>query len=97
MQPPHNIFFDCTYPACGYTNRELHKLLNGLHTGDPNTCLLRGPKYIKDKEARERVKQFNLKHKKDKRVEVSDNRLDIPPQIPILPKANHLNSRIDGK
>ena len=42
---------DYICPACGYTTRELHKSLNGLHTGDPKTCLLRGPKFIKDKEA----------------------------------------------
>ena len=40
---------ECTCPACGYITRELHKLLNGLHTGDRKTCLLRGPKYIEIK------------------------------------------------
>ena len=31
------------------------------------------------------------------RVEVSDDRLDIPPQRLTLPKSDHLNSRIDEK
>ena len=48
---------NCTYLACGYTARELHKLLNGLHIGDPKTCLLRGPKYIRYKEVRERERE----------------------------------------
>ena len=86
---------DCTCLACSYTTQELHKLLNGLHTGDPKTCSLRGPKNIRDKEVRERVNQYNLKHKEDKRAEVSDNRLNKPPQGPTLPKANHLNSKFD--
>ena len=87
----HNFRKDCTCQACGYTTRELHKLLNNMHTGDPKNCLLRGPKYINDKETRERVNQYNLKHKDDKRVEVSEERLDRPPQHPTLPKTNHLN------
>ena len=62
-----------------------------MHTGDPKNCLLRGPKYINDKETRERVNQYNLKHKDDKRVEVSEERLYKPPQRPTFPKTNHLN------
>ena len=54
-----------------------------------------GPKYIRDKEAQERVNQYNLKHREDKIVEVSDDKLDKPPQRPSLPRANHLNSRFD--
>ena len=86
---------DCTCPTCGYTIRELHKLLNVLHSGDLKLFLLRGPKYIKDKEDQKRVNQYNLEHKKDKIVEVPDDRLDTTPQRPTLPKANHLNSKID--
>ena len=41
------------------------------------------------------MNQYNLKHKEDKRAEVSDDRLDTPPQGPTLPKANHLNSKFD--
>ena len=48
---------DCTCPACGYTTRKLHKLLNSMHTGDPKICLLRGPKHLNDKEDREIVNQ----------------------------------------
>ena len=88
---------DYTCPVCGYTTRELHKLLNGLHSGDPKTCMLRGSKFIRDKEARERVNQYILIHKEDKWVEVLDDRLDKLPQRPTLPKVNHLNSRFDEK
>ena len=56
---------------------------------------MRGPKYIRDKEVRKRVKQYNLKHKEDKTAEVSDDRLDKPTQGPTLPKANNLNSKFD--
>ena len=56
---------------------------------------MRGPKYIRDKELRERVNQYNLKHKEDKRAEVSDDKLDKPPQGPTFPKANHLKSNFD--
>ena len=57
---------------------------------------MRGPKYIRDKEVRKRVKQYNnLKHKEDKTAEVSDDKLDKPPQGPTLPKANNLNSKFD--
>ena len=41
------------------------------------------------------MNQYNLKHKEDKRVEVSDDRLDKPPQGPTLPKINHLKSKHD--
>ena len=58
---------------------------------------MRALKYIKDKEARERVNQDNLKRKEDKRVEVWDDRLYTSPQRPTLPKAKYLNSIIDEK
>ena len=41
------------------------------------------------------MNQYNLKHKEDKRAEVSDDRMDKPPQGPTLPKVNHLNSKLD--
>ena len=56
---------------------------------------MRGPKYIRDEEVRERENQYNLQHKEDKRAEVSDDRLDKPTQGPTLPKGNHLNSKLD--
>ena len=82
---------DCTCEACGYSTRELHKLLNDLHTGNPKECPLRGPKFNNDKQTRERINQYNLKNKGDKRVEVSEERLSTPPQRPTIPKTNHLN------
>ena len=59
--------------------------------------MLRGSKFIRDKEARERVNQYILIHKEDKWVEVLDDRLDKLPQRPTLPIVNHLNSRFDEK
>ena len=67
-----------------------------MHVRDPKDILLRDPKHINDKEARERVNQYNLKHKDDKRTEVSENRLDKPPQSPIIPKTDHLHATIGG-
>ena len=82
---------DCTCEACGYSTRELHKMLNDLHTGNPKECPLRGPKFNKDKQTRERLNQYNLKNKDDKRVDVSEERLHTPPQRPTIPKTNHVN------
>ena len=82
---------DVTCAACGYTTKELYRLLR-LHTGDPKQCLLRGPKYLNCKESRERLNQYNLKHKDDKRLEVSETRLEKAPQRPIFPKTNHVNA-----
>ena len=82
---------DCTCEACGYSTRELHKMLNDLHTGNPKECPLRGPKFNKDKQTRERLNQYNLKNKDDKKVDVSEERLYTPPQRPTIPKTNHVN------
>ena len=56
---------------------------------------MHGPKYIRHKEVRERVNQYNLKHKENKRADVSEDRLDKPSQGSTLPQANHLNSNFD--
>ena len=71
----HTNTKDCTCEACGYSTRELHKMLNDLHTGNPKECPLRGPKFNNDKQTRERLNQYNLKNKGDKRVEVSGEQL----------------------
>ena len=50
----------CT--VCGKTQKELHEMLKQLHdTSDPDNYCFRGPKYIKDKDIRETVMQYNLK------------------------------------
>ena len=46
----HRDSRDCTCKACGYSNRELHKMIKPLHTGDPKTCFFRGSKFLNDKE-----------------------------------------------
>ena len=85
---------DCRCPACGYTTRELHKLLNIIHTGDPKTCLLRCPKYLNNKKYQARVNKYNLKTK-DKKVEIRENRLDKTPQRLTRPMINHVHANID--
>ena len=91
----HNIHKDCTCEACGYSTRELHKLLNNMHTGNPKECPFRGPKHNNDKQTRERLNQYNLKNKNDKRVDVSEERLNTPPQRPTILKTNHVNTDLN--
>ena len=50
----------CT--VCGKTQKEIHEMLKQIHDpSDPDNCCFRGPKYIKDKDIRETVMQYNLK------------------------------------
>ena len=70
-------------------------MLNDLHTGNPKECPLRGPKFNNDKQTRERLNQYNLKNKGDKRVEVSEERLTTPPQGPTIPKTNYAKVTFD--
>ena len=72
-------------------------MLNDLHTGNPKECPLRGPKFNNDKQTRERINQYNIKNKGDKRVEVSEERLSTPPQGPTIPKTNHVNVTFDDE
>ena len=51
---------DKTCQACGYSNREIHRMLGELHTCDAKECFFRGTKFLNDKELRERVNQYNL-------------------------------------
>ena len=49
--------------CCGLTQKECHQQWSTLHDAkDPTTCPFRGPEFIKDKQIRERVLQYNLKH-----------------------------------
>ena len=54
------------YSACGLINKELHHAVRTLHTCEPGTCFIQGPKFNNHKEIRENVNQFNLKNVKDK-------------------------------
>ena len=83
--------------ACGLTNKELHHAIRTLHTCEPGTCFIRGPKYNSDKEIRENVNQYNLKNMKDKGVVPDKNRLGIRPKEATLPNpnVNHMNNDDD--
>lgn len=52
---------ECTYKVCGYNNRELHKMLRKLHTGNQKTCSNADLNVQKDKELQEMINQYNLK------------------------------------
>ena len=71
------------------------RFLNSMHTGDPQEYLLQDPKYMNNKESHDRLNQYNLKHKDDKRLDVSEIRLDKPPQSPMIPRTNHANVNLD--
>ena len=66
-----------------------------MHTGDPKNYLLQRSKHINDKEAWGRVNQYTVKHKDNKRVEISEESLDTPPQRPTFLKTNHINVNIN--
>ena len=68
--------------ACGLTRRELIKFAIKCHNGDPSECCLRGPSFIKDKDIRERLLQFNVKRNK-----TNGNKQLTPPPKASLPSA----------
>ena len=87
--------------VCGLTQKECHQKWRELHDPkDPNTCPFRGPEFITDKQIREHVLQYNLKHPQDKstmnnkstknesppnKKETSGNDNPYPPLPPTLP------------
>ena len=49
--------------VCGLTQKECHQNWRNLHDpNDPTKCPFRGPTFITDKQIRERVLQYNIKH-----------------------------------
>ena len=66
--------------ACGLTNKELHHAIRTLHTCEPGTYFIRGPKFNSDKEIRENVNQYNLKNINDKGATPNKNRQGISSQ-----------------
>lgn len=76
---------DCKCKAYGYNNCELHRMLKDLRNGDPKKHFLRGPNFLIDKKIRVRINQYYLKNK-DKKIKVSEDRLDRPPQRPTIPR-----------
>ena len=77
--------------ACGLTNKEFHQMLKDIHDPtDPNKCCLRGPRFIQDKQLKERLNQYNLKHPTDKGAteltkeakELQEAKLPLPCNLP---------------
>ena len=66
-------------------------MLRELHNSNPKEFLLCGPTFLKYKEIHERINQYNLKNK-DKKVEVSDERLSKSPEQPTIPRLNRRRS-----
>ena len=55
--------------------------------GDPNKCCFRGPSFNSDKDMREKLHQYNLKHPGDKgQNSTTQDRSRIPPKQADLPK-----------
>ena len=88
--------------ACGLTQKELHQQLGQIHDpSDPEKCCLRGPEYIPDKNIRERILQYNLKHPPPKnqhtasKVSYADP-LETPPTTATLPTPPQCNSSISN-
>ena len=51
--------------VCGLTQKECHQQWRTIHDpNDPEKCPFCGPEYIEDKQIRENVLQYNLKHPK---------------------------------
>ena len=49
--------------VCGMTQKECHQAWNNMHDpSDPTKCCFRGPIFNPDKNIRENVLQYNLKH-----------------------------------
>ena len=86
--------------ACGYSNRDLHKILDRIHPadGNPTQCCFRGPDFNPDKDMRTILHQYNLKHQNDKRQNDSkQDRSSILPKLPTLvrPKTNLIMDTLD--
>ena len=72
-----------TYPAytpnrckvCGMTQKECHQRWRTIHDpNEPEKCPFRGPEYIEDKQIRENVLQYNLKHPKKEKGPQHENK-----------------------
>ena len=85
----------CT--VCGKTQKELHQLLRRIHEdNDPDNCCFRGPKYIRDKNIREAVMQYNLKHAGSTSSVQSEGVNQSSKNLP-EPKANKINMKHQPK
>ena len=78
--------------ACGLTQKKFHEKLKTLY--DPNkleTCCLRGAKFIRDKNTRDNIVQYNLKYPGPPSALKDEKPIEVSPQPPHLPrlKAKH--------
>ena len=89
-----NPKLDIRCECCGLTTREWHQQLNDLHDPtDPNSCLFRGPKFNKNKQTKERLNQYNIKHANDKGIEKlsEEETLRQQKQLPHPPTLQHIS------
>ena len=67
------------------TNTEIFKKLNtSLQNGNPKTCCFHGPMFITNKDTREHIHQYNLKHRFDNPTPVTNSNVSLPPKRAIL-------------
>ena len=84
--------------VCGLTQKELHQQLNHIHDpSDPRKCCLRGPEYIGDKNIREKILQYNLRHPSSEKQNGNTKKsfadpIGRPPANPTLPTRPQCNS-----
>ena len=79
--------------VCGLTQKECHQQWRTIHDpNDPDKCPFRGPHFIQDKQIRENVLQYNLKHSKNERGATKDITKTTdkfnPPGQPTIPDGN---------
>ena len=86
--------------ACGYSNKDLHKILDRIHPpdGNPLQCCFRGPDFNPDKDMRTILHQYNLKHQNDRRQ--NENEQDRSTMLPksatlVPPKTNFILDTLD--
>ena len=78
-------------------------MLKDIHDPkDPNKCCLRGPRFIQDKQLKERINQYNLKHPNDKGAteltkEEKDKQAERLPLPCTLPTATMNNIQVQDK
>ena len=69
-------------------------MLNNLHDGDPDHCLLRGPNHNQDTTLSKQIQQYNLKHpskppaKRGSQLSFYNKGQQSPPISPTIPTIN---------
>ena len=66
-----------------------------IHTGNPNTCFIRGPKFIQDRTTREYAEQYNLKNgclpKHVSFDSIHEKDVPINPTMPMINSTNDVS------